>query len=183
MKNGIVVLMVCFGLIGLSIVSLAQQPSSEPTAKTAIAAIPDAPVPQLSSDSATQTTTKALANSSIPSPVKKKRLHLDGVDWFLFSVGTTARIVDVYSTRRAAKCTCNSEDDLPGFITNNTATMSLYSATIIAGTFYLTDELEKHHHQWLAKIPQIVNISFDIGPAFNNLHLPTTPPVNHSILQ
>ena len=98
---------------------------------------------------------------------------MDKTEWALLAADASSRALDVYSTHKAlSESSRNHEDLLPGFISNHSAPMAVYSAGTVALDWYVARKLELHHHSKLAHIVTMIDIGQDAPFAIHNLFLP-----------
>jgi hypothetical protein len=92
-------------------------------------------------------------------------------DWSLLAGDTSVRLLDTYSTRWMLK-RGDQEIFLPPAIVNHTATMAVFSLSVVAVNWYGMRLMERHHHPKLGHLLMAVDIGDDGYWAAHNLTLP-----------
>jgi hypothetical protein len=118
-----------------------------------------------------------------PIPNQVERPRIDRLTWTLLAADGGARILDAYSTQRMLKnscssskqmvgvSTCNYEQNLPGFIANNSQGIYAFEGAVWLTELGATRFLIQHHHRRLARLVSLVDFMSTTSFAINNLTL------------
>lgn len=118
-----------------------------------------------------------------PLPAETARPRIDRLTWTILAADGGARVLDAYSTHRMLKnncssglqmagtSTCNYEQYLPGFISNNVSVLYSFEGAVWLSEFEATRLLVQHHHRRLARLIPSIDFLSTTSFAVNNLTL------------